>query len=77
MRDDEGIPSVLSVREARDQLCELLRISRELAEAADPVYFGAHRQPEAVLLSVEKFMELARWADRGLEFKWYFEPDQD
>ncbi|GAA0596508.1 hypothetical protein GCM10010174_09730 [Kutzneria viridogrisea] len=77
MKRNEGDPSALSVGEARVRLSQLLRTCREQGVEAEPVHIGARRHPEAVLLSVERFMELSMWADRGLHFRWYFEPGQD
>ena len=74
MGDSESEPVVLTVREARDRLCQLLRDYRENPDFADPVQIGQRRRPEAVLMSAEKFLELAKWAERGLYFSWYFEP---
>ena len=47
---------VLGVAEARQRLPELLHDIRQ--GRADPVYFGSHRRPEAVVLSVEIYDEL-------------------
>jgi hypothetical protein len=47
---------VLSVREAREQLPSLL--DRFRGGGRGPVFLGAHRRTEAVLLSVEVYDEL-------------------
>ncbi len=50
------LPQVLSVEETRIQLSGLLR---SLKQDPDEVYFmGPHRQPRAVLISVERWTAL-------------------
>jgi antitoxin StbD len=50
---------VLATREARAQLPALLARFREDGAAADPVVIGARRRPEAVVLSYERYLQLA------------------
>lgn len=50
---------VLATREARAQLPALLNRFRQAGAAAEPVVIGARRRPEAVVLSYERYLELA------------------
>lgn len=50
---------VLATREARAQLPALLERFRHDGANAEPVVIGAHRRPEAVVLSYELYLELA------------------
>ncbi|KAA2260121.1 hypothetical protein F0L68_20565 [Solihabitans fulvus] len=77
MGDVVGGPVALSVREARAQLCQILRDYRDRPDEAEPVYIGTHRHHEAVLISAELFHELAKWAARGRSMAWYFEEHQE
>lgn len=45
-------PHVLGTAEARTSLPAILESFREQGGAAEPVFIGAYRQPEAVLISV-------------------------
>lgn len=51
-------PEVLPTREARRRLSGFLKESRERGADADPVFFGAHRKPEAVVLSYAAYQDL-------------------
>lgn len=55
---------VLATREARAQLPALLEQFRKAGAAAEPVVIGAHRRPEAVVLSYERYLELAGGRER-------------
>jgi PHD/YefM family antitoxin component YafN of YafNO toxin-antitoxin module len=55
---------VLATREARAQLPALLARFREDGAAADPVVIGARRRPEAVVLSYERYLQLAGGRER-------------
>lgn len=55
---------VLATREARAQLPALLKRFREAGADAEPVVIGARRRPEAVVLSYERYLQLAGGRDR-------------
>ncbi len=50
---------VLATREARAQLPAMLERFRKTGSKAEPVVIGARRKPEAVVLSYERYLELA------------------
>ncbi len=50
---------VLATREVRAQLPAMLARFREAGADAEPVVIGAHRRPEAVVLSYERYLKLA------------------
>lgn len=50
---------VLATREARAQLPAMLDRFRKAGSKAEPVVIGARRKPEAVVLSYERYLELA------------------
>lgn len=50
---------VLATREARAQLPAMLERFRRTGSKAEPVVIGARRKPEAVVLSYERYLELA------------------
>ena len=50
---------VLATRAAREQLPAMLERFRTDGADAEPVVIGAHRRPEAVVLSYERYMKLA------------------
>jgi len=50
---------VLATREARAALPAMLARFRDDGVAAEPVVIGAHRRPEAVVLSYERYLQLA------------------
>ena len=50
---------VLATREVREQLPSLLAGFRRDGAAAEPVIIGARRRPEAVVLSYERYLQLA------------------
>ncbi|MDP9293219.1 MAG: type II toxin-antitoxin system Phd/YefM family antitoxin [Actinomycetota bacterium] len=50
---------VLATREARAQLSTLLERFRKDGADAEPVIIGARRRPEAVVLSYERYLQLA------------------
>jgi len=55
---------VLATREARLQLPALLARFRKAGADAEPVVIGAHRRPEAVVLSYELYLQLAGGSER-------------
>lgn len=55
---------VLATREARAQLPALLERFRADGAAAEPVVIGARRRPEAVVLSYERYLQLAGGRER-------------
>ena len=55
---------VLATREARAQLPALLERFRQAGADAEPVVIGAHRKPEAVVLSYERYLQLAGGRER-------------
>ncbi|MFE7271741.1 type II toxin-antitoxin system Phd/YefM family antitoxin [Streptomyces sp. NPDC057623] len=58
------IPEVVTVSDARARLSRILTALSEAGAHADPVLIGAHRRPQAVLLSVEAFEALSGRAAR-------------
>ncbi len=52
------VDEVLPTREARAQLPSMLAGFRARGAEADPVVIGAHRRPEAVVLSYERYLAL-------------------
>lgn len=57
---------VLATREARQQLPALLERFRQAGADAEPVVIGARRRPEAVVLSYERYLQLAGGRQRVL-----------
>jgi antitoxin StbD len=55
---------VLATREARAQLPALLQRFRQAGADAEPVVIGARRRPEAVVLSYERYLQLAGGRER-------------
>jgi PHD/YefM family antitoxin component YafN of YafNO toxin-antitoxin module len=55
---------VLATREVRAQLPALLERFRQGGADAEPVVIGAHRRPEAVVLSYERYLQLAGGRER-------------
>ncbi|MGH2892354.1 MAG: hypothetical protein ACRDPM_03675 [Solirubrobacteraceae bacterium] len=55
---------VLATREARAQLPALLAWFRQAGADAEPVVIGARRRPEAVVLSYERYLQLAGGRER-------------
>jgi hypothetical protein len=55
---------VLATREARAQLPALLERFRQAGADAEPVVIGAHRRPEAVVLSYERYLQLVGGRER-------------
>lgn len=55
---------VLATREIRAQLPALLKRFRQTGAAAEPVVIGARRRPEAVVLSYERYLQLAGGRER-------------
>lgn len=51
-----SLPEVLSVREFREELATTLKRVQE--PGAEPVFVGAHRRPEAVVISAQRYREL-------------------
>ena len=52
------LPEVESVREAKSHLSGYLEDARTMGADAPPRLFGAHRRPEAVVLSYEGWLQL-------------------
>lgn len=50
---------VLPTREARAQLSAMLERFRKDGAKAEPIVIGARRRPEAVVLSYERYLQLA------------------
>jgi hypothetical protein len=48
----------MPVKEARDSLSKVLGVFRQHGRDSRPVFIGAHRKAEAVILPVELFQEL-------------------
>ncbi len=55
-------PEVLSFREFRAGLAATLKRVRD--PGGDPVFVGAHRKPEAVVMSVSQYQQLVEAAER-------------
>jgi len=55
---------VLATREVRAQLPALLERFRQAGADAEPVVIGARRRPEAVVLSYERYLQLAGRRER-------------
>jgi PHD/YefM family antitoxin component YafN of YafNO toxin-antitoxin module len=55
---------VLATREIRAQLPALLERFRQAGADAEPVVIGARRRPEAVVLSYERYLQLAGGRER-------------
>ena len=55
---------VLATREARAALPAMLERFRQDGADAEPVVIGAHRRPEAVVLSYERYLQLAGGRER-------------
>lgn len=53
-----SIPRILHSREARTEIPKALRRFRSEGRLADPVIFGSHRRPEAVVLPFELYTAL-------------------
>ncbi len=53
-----SIPRVLHSREARTEIPKALRRFRSEGVLAEPVIFGSHRRPEAVVLPFELYTAL-------------------
>ncbi len=58
------VDEVLPTREARSKLPSMLAGFRALGADADPVVIGAHRRPEAVVLSYERYLALLGGRER-------------
>jgi PHD/YefM family antitoxin component YafN of YafNO toxin-antitoxin module len=55
---------VLATREARAQLPAMLERFRQAGADAEPIVIGARRRPEAVVLSYERYLQLAGGRER-------------
>lgn len=55
---------ILATREARAQLPALLERFRQAGADAEPVVIGARRRPEAVVLSYERYLQMAGGRER-------------
>lgn len=58
------VDEVLPTREARAKLPAMLAGFRANGAEADPVVIGAHRRPEAVVLSYERYLDLLTGRER-------------
>lgn len=58
------VDEVLPTREARAKLPSLLAGFRARGADADPVVIGAHRRPEAVVLSYERYLVMLSGRER-------------
>jgi antitoxin StbD len=58
------VDEVLPTREARAKLPSMLAGFRARGAEADPVVIGAHRRPEAVVLSYERYLALLSGRER-------------
>lgn len=58
------VDEVLPTREARAKLPSLLAGFRARGADADPVVIGAHRRPEAVVLSYERYLAMLSGRER-------------
>jgi antitoxin StbD len=58
------VDEVLPTREARAKLPSLLASFRAQGADADPVVIGAHRRPEAVVLSYERYLAMLTGRER-------------
>ena len=58
------VVEVVTVRDARKNISRILSDLQEAGSEAEPVFIGAHRKPEGVLLSVEAYQELAALRER-------------
>jgi antitoxin StbD len=58
------VDEILPTREARAKLPSLLAGFRARGVDADPVVIGAHRRPEAVVLSYERYLAMLSGRER-------------
>lgn len=58
------LPEVVTVSDARANLSRMLSDLHEAGSSAEPVFIGAHRKAEGVLLSIEAYEELALLCER-------------
>jgi PHD/YefM family antitoxin component YafN of YafNO toxin-antitoxin module len=58
------VDEVLPTREARAKLPSMLARFRARGVKADPVVIGAHRRPEAVVLSYQRYLALLSGRER-------------
>ena len=58
------LTEVVTVSDARANLSRILSGLHDAGPQAEPVFIGAHRKAEGVLLSVEAYQELAALQDR-------------
>jgi antitoxin StbD len=58
------VDEVLPTREARAKLPSMLAGFRVRGADADPIVIGAHRRPEAVVLSYERYLALLSGRER-------------
>jgi hypothetical protein len=57
-------PEVVTVRDARKNISRILSDLQVAGSEAEPIFIGAHRKPEGVLLSIEAYRELAALRER-------------
>jgi PHD/YefM family antitoxin component YafN of YafNO toxin-antitoxin module len=65
VRVSPRVDEVLPTREARAKLPSLLAGFRARGAEADPVVIGAHRRPEAVVLSYERYLAMLSGRERA------------
>ena len=58
------VPEVVTVSDARAQLSRILSDLKGAGPGAEPVFIGAHRKAEGVLLSVDAYRELTELRER-------------
>ena len=58
------LTEVVTVSDARANLSRILSGLHDAGSQAEPVFIGAHRKAEGVLLSVESYKELAELRER-------------
>ena len=57
-RPRRDAPEILSTRDTRYHLTTFLKTFREAGARAEPIFFGAHRRREAVVIAAEAYDEL-------------------
>lgn len=57
-------PEVVTVSDARTNLSRILSSLHDAGPEAEPVFIGAHRKAEGVLLSIESYRELNALRER-------------
>lgn len=52
------LPEIMTAADARKELASITERFRNEGAEAKPVFFGSHRKPEAVLLSIQRYEEM-------------------